>query len=52
MYAAFFRFLPGPVWLRILFCLVLVAAVLAACVFWVFPFVNGFFAVPDVTVGE
>jgi len=52
MYAAFFRFLPGPVWARVLLCLLLAAAVLAACVFWVFPFVNSFFAVPEATVGE
>jgi hypothetical protein len=52
MYAALWRLLPGPVWVRILLALLIVAAVLAALVLWVFPFINGFFAAPDVTVGE
>jgi hypothetical protein len=51
MYGALWRLLPGPVWVRLLLALVLVAAVLGALVVWVFPFINGFFVAPDVTVG-
>ncbi len=37
MYAALWRILPGPVWVRALLCLVLVVAVVALCFLWVFP---------------
>lgn len=50
MYAALWRVLPGPVWLRILILLVAAAAILAALVFWVFPAVNALLPTPDVTV--
>jgi hypothetical protein len=40
MYAAFWRILPGPVWLRIIIVLILVAAILYALVTWVFPLVD------------
>jgi hypothetical protein len=40
MYAAFWRILPGPVWLRIIIVLVLVAAILYALVTWVFPIID------------
>lgn len=40
MYAAFWRILPGPVWLRIIVVVVLLAAVLAALTFWVFPWID------------
>jgi hypothetical protein len=52
MYAALWRVLPGPAWVRILILLVLVCAVLAACVLWVFPWVDQFVAPQDVTVTE
>jgi hypothetical protein len=52
MYAALWRILPGPVWVRIILCIVLLAAVLTALVLWVFPAVNELFAPPEVTVGE
>ncbi|MEP6478631.1 MAG: hypothetical protein ABJB03_04520 [Rhodoglobus sp.] len=52
MYAALWRVLPGPVWVRILILVVLVAAVLAACVLWVFPYVDQFVAPTDSTVTE
>lgn len=52
MYAALWRVLPGPVWVRILILLVLVAAVLTACVLWVFPYVDQFVAPTDSTVTE
>jgi hypothetical protein len=52
MYAAFWRLLPGPVWVRLLLCVVLVAALLTALVFWIFPAINELFVPPEVTVGE
>lgn len=51
MYAALWRVLPGPVWVRILILLVLLAGVLAALNFWVFPWVQPFIAPQDATVG-
>jgi len=52
MYGALWRVLPGPWWVRALILLVLVAAILAALVFWVFPVVDDFVAPQDVTVTE
>jgi len=50
MYAALWRMLPGPLWLRILLAIIIVAAVLAALVLWVFPWVSTFIEAPEVTV--
>lgn len=50
MYAALWRALPGPVWVRIAILAVAVAALLAALVFWIFPWVDQFVAPQDVTV--
>jgi hypothetical protein len=52
MYRAIFGLLPGPLWLRIIFALVLVCAVLAALVIWVFPYVDQLITPQDVTVQE
>jgi len=52
MYGALWRVLPGPVWLRILLVLVLLAAVLYSLVEWVFPWVDQFVAPQDVTVEQ
>jgi hypothetical protein len=50
MYAALWRVIPGPWWVRVLILAVLVAALLMACVLWIFPFVDQFVAPRDVTV--
>ena len=50
MYAALWRVLPGPWWVRVLILLVLVAAVLYALVFHVFPIVSEFVNPQEVTV--
>jgi hypothetical protein len=50
MYGALWRVLPGPWWVRVLILLVLLAAVLAVCVAWVFPFIDQFVAPTDSTV--
>ncbi len=52
MYAALWRILPGPVWVRVVILLVLIAAVLASCVLWVFPWVEQFVTPQEVTVGS
>ncbi len=40
MYGALWRVLPGPWWVRVVILLVLVAAILYVCVYWVFPWVQ------------
>ena len=52
MYGALWRALPGPVWVRTLLLIAIVVVVLALCVYVVFPWVNTFVNVTDVTVGE
>ncbi|MDI2099154.1 hypothetical protein [Ruicaihuangia caeni] len=52
MYAALWRSLPGPVWLRLLILIVLVAAVLTALALWVFPWIDSLIAPLEVTVEE
>lgn len=47
MYAALWRLLPGPWWLRLLILLALAAAVLYALFWYVFPWVS-----PLITPGE
>ncbi len=51
MYAALWRMMPGPWWLRVLLLLVMLAAVLAVLVIVVFPWLNTFINVNQVTVG-
>ena len=50
MYGALWRVLPGPRWVRVLILVVLFAAVLAALVTWVFPWIDHFVAPTDSTV--
>jgi hypothetical protein len=50
MYAAIWRILPGPVWLRLLTATALVIGVLTALAFWIFPFVDQLIAAQEVTV--
>lgn len=52
MYAALWRLLPGPWWLRLLLVIVLLVAVLAALVEWVFPWVQALVLDQNVTVGS
>lgn len=46
MYAAIWRILPGPVWLKVIFATLLIAAVLYGLFFYVFPWASQFFT-PD-----
>ena len=50
MYAALWRILPGPWWLRVLILVVLAAAVLYGLFFFVFPWVSEFVNPQEVTV--
>jgi hypothetical protein len=50
MYAALWRVLPGPWWVRLFLVLVLVAAVLYGLFFYVFPWVSPFLNPQEVTV--
>ena len=51
MYAALWRVLPGPVWLRVIIVLVIVAVVVASLVEWVFPWAANTLLPQDSTVG-
>lgn len=51
MYAALWRILPGPWWVRVLILLVLIAAALYGLIFYAFPWVSQFVNPQDVTVG-
>ena len=50
MYAALWRVLPGPWWVRVLILLIAVAAVLYALFFYAFPYVSQFVNPQEVTV--
>jgi hypothetical protein len=52
VYASLWRVLPGPLWLRILLALVLVAGVLAVLSTWVFPWVDSLVNSQESTVGS
>ncbi|HKU10416.1 MAG TPA: hypothetical protein VJQ61_04195 [Sinomonas sp.] len=51
MYGWIFRHLPGPLWVRILLSLGLIAAVVMALVTWVFPWLSGFSPFSGGTMG-
>ncbi|HWL76046.1 hypothetical protein [Microbacterium sp.] len=50
MYAALWRILPGPAWVRVIILLVLLAAVLYGLFYYVFPWVSQFIIPQEVTV--
>ena len=50
MYVALWRILPGPLWVRILLVLVLLAAVLFVLATWVFPWVDSIVSNQEATV--
>lgn len=51
MYSALWRTLPGPAWLRALLLILLLAAVVAVCFQWFFPWVAQYVPFNDTTVG-
>ncbi|MBA2953598.1 hypothetical protein HZF07_07730 [Nocardioides sp. CGMCC 1.13656] len=52
MYAALWRLLPGPVWLKVAEALVLLAVVLWVLLAWVFPTVEPLLPFDRITVGD
>ncbi len=50
MYAMLWRNLPGPWPVRVVICLLLAAAVLAACAQWLFPWVASWLPMNDAGV--
>ncbi len=50
MYAALWRVLPGPWWVRALILFIAFAAIVGVCVLWVFPYIDQFVAPTDSTV--
>lgn len=52
MYAALWRILPGPVWVRVIILIVLLAAVLYVLFTFVFPWAQTLIPVPDATIEE
>jgi hypothetical protein len=52
VYAALWNILPGPIWVRILLVVVLVAVVLFCLVEWIFPWVNTLLPISDATVEQ
>lgn len=52
MYAALWRILPGPAWMRVVLLVVLVVAVVAALFSWVFPWVQDLLTPDDVVIGD
>ena len=52
MYAALWRFLPGPIVVRILLLIVLAAGVLTILVLWVLPTIDQWLTPQELTVEE
>lgn len=50
VYAALWRILPGPAWLRVILLFVLAAAIIFALFTWVFPFADAILNPINVTV--
>ena len=50
MYAALWRILPGPWWVRLIIAIALVAAILYGLFFYVFPWVSPFVSPGDVSI--
>lgn len=50
MYGALWRALPGPAWLKAAVLVVAAAAIVAALMTWVFPWVDGMLSDQDGTV--
>ncbi len=50
MYAALWRSLPGPSWVKALQCLVLLLAVVVVCFVWLFPAVAPYMPFNDNSV--
>ena len=52
MYAALWRILPGPLWVRVVTLVALAVLVLTALALWVFPFFDALTAPQQVVVEQ
>lgn len=52
MYAALWRVLPGPAWLRVIILIVLATVVVAVLIRWGFPWAADLLLPQDVSVGD
>lgn len=52
MYAALWRILPGPLWLKVLLCLALGLAAIAVLLLWVFPWVEPMIPLDNIVISE
>jgi hypothetical protein len=52
VYAALWRLLPGPVWLKVAEALVLLAAALWVLLGWIFPAIEPLLPFDRITVGD
>lgn len=52
MYAALWRHLPGPFWVRVLQSVLLLVAVVAFCFLWLFPRIAPFMPFNETTVED
>ncbi|MGV8885801.1 MAG: hypothetical protein ACOH1T_09490 [Microbacteriaceae bacterium] len=52
MYSFIWKLLPGPMWLRVVLAVGLIAAVFTALVIWVFPIVDQWITNEEVTIDE
>lgn len=50
MYAGLWRALPGPLWLRLILVLLLLAVVLVALAAWIFPWLESIIGPREATV--
>ncbi|MEO7131403.1 MAG: hypothetical protein ABIZ07_08525 [Dermatophilaceae bacterium] len=51
MYAALWRVLPGPTWLRVLLLVALLVGVVLLCFEWLFPWIARELPINEQTVG-
>jgi membrane protein implicated in regulation of membrane protease activity len=52
MYAALWRVLPGPIWVRIILVAILLVAVLFVLATWVYPWIDGILNNQEAMVGS
>ncbi|QWW19611.1 hypothetical protein I6B53_00215 [Schaalia sp. 19OD2882] len=51
MYSWIFRHLPGPVWLKVIEALIIIAGIVYALFTWTFPWAQEYFHIGDTNVG-
>ena len=51
MYAALWRLLPGPFWVRLIILVIALAIILTVLIMWVFPWIDSLMTTQEGTVG-